>query len=826
MLWPLLLCAAASLLVIVRLLHSYGDRRRCAWYVQVAAVASWYLPFTIVFILPFDFSSTLYRTCDQNCDEPAGYIGSSFTRDLWAVLYWTMYLLTWLVLPFMMSYVDSGAFAFKDRLRDAAWSNLQFYGISGAISILVVRYIALTRGFFGADLVAFLMALANFWGLFLVITFMGFGLVAIPRKLWRRGDLELELANIEGRAMAYKDKAYDSALELAETLSEVQAVSARVNSSDDLRHCVDQIMEHCSRVSAHSSRPPPQGIANASRAPADITEPYLSGLHNRIKHALLKEERDRWRWARSSRRAFFIQDALKSRTNPRRQISSTLAPWRHWGMARRSAAWWWYVALRPAAYRSLAVGAAVLSVVILWSELTFNLAASHISAVRYLLRGLNLSYLAIEGSSIVLIAYMCLCAYSSVMKLRIFNIYSLESHHHTNERSLLFCGAYLCRLMFPLCYNFLNMAGSGFARGDSSEVTEFAGFMDQIDLVPVLGEQSNRAIPVLIMIPAALALFNVHGRIMEHFSIDRVASTSQSADGPDEELGPLCLPHEEGRGLLAEARLATEREQGISDTSRYSPAGSAYSSNANLRAHAASVGAANDASTASRRGSRDWYMGRPSLDDVSADLLDDHAGLSAISDNALHFQGRRPFGNYSSHPDLAGIADDGNSDNGAGVGVGASNILGHANAGFDAHSDSNDSSSVENGGGQAGGYSSNPLSPRGVLKPTSMAARFGRLLPARQGSQLSKSRLKLNAGRPSNVTRLRPSSRQSSRSNYASDEGVYPTHLLSPRSGNQPLVLSPSSPGRMPNPWADGADSRSQARRHALSNSAARTPKE
>ncbi|KAJ2310557.1 hypothetical protein IWW51_006598, partial [Coemansia sp. RSA 2702] len=94
MLWPLLLCGAASLAAILQLLHSYGDRRRCAWYVQLAAAASWFLPFTIVFILPFDFSSTLYRICDHDCDEPLGYIGDRFTRHLWVTLYWTMYLLT------------------------------------------------------------------------------------------------------------------------------------------------------------------------------------------------------------------------------------------------------------------------------------------------------------------------------------------------------------------------------------------------------------------------------------------------------------------------------------------------------------------------------------------------------------------------------------------------------------------------------------------------------------------------------------------------------------------------------------------------------------
>ncbi|KAJ1881937.1 hypothetical protein LPJ66_011234, partial [Kickxella alabastrina] len=460
MLWPLLLCGSVSLLAILRLLHTYGDRKRCAWYVQLAAVTSWYLPFTIVFILPFDFSSTLYRKCEQNCDEPMGYISSEFTRQLWLVLYWFMYTLTWLVLPIMMSYVDSGAFTFRDRLRESAWSNLQFYAISGTVGLVLVGYVTLTHRFAGADLVAFFMALANFWGLFLVITFMGFGLVSIPRKLWCRGDLALELSKIETRAMSYKDKAYDSALELADIVREAHLVSSRVSRNDDLRYCIDRILKYCPQPDSNaagiagsssnsnygSSRPVAHNDTLASRIPAEVTESYLAALHNRVKKAVLKEERDRWRWSRAARRAFFLQDAIESRINPRRQLDSSLRPWSQWGIAKRSAAWWWYIALRPVAYRALTAVATILSIIILWSELTFNLDSSQFSMVNYLLRSMDLSYFAIEVTSIVIIAYMSLCAYSSVMKLRIFNIYSLESHHHTNERSLLFCGAYLCRL--------------------------------------------------------------------------------------------------------------------------------------------------------------------------------------------------------------------------------------------------------------------------------------------------------------------------------------------------------------------------------------------
>lgn len=841
MLWPLLLCSLCSLLVILRLLLVYGDRKRCAWYVQVAAATSWYLPFTIVFILPFDFSSALYRKCEHDCDAPMGYIGSEFTRRLWAVLYWAMYILTWLILPIMMSYVDSGAFTFKSRLRESAWSNFQFYGIGGLVGLVVVGYVTLTRGMYGADLVAFLMALANFWGLFLVITFMGFGLVSIPRKLWRRGDLGLELTKIEARAMTYKDKAYDSRLELVEIVRECQLVSGRIGETDDLRSCIDQILEcYKQNSTASDDRNGSRSLAHSSaimlsRVPADITESYLASLHNRAKHAVLREERDRWRWRRSARRAFFLQDAIDSKRNPNRQLESSLQPWSRWSMVRRSAAWWWYIILRPQVYRASAIFATVLSISILWSELTFNLASSHLSIVYYLLRMMGLTYYTIEITSIVAIAYMCLCAYSSVMKLRIFNIYSLEPHHHTNERSLLFCGAYLCRLMFPLCYNFLSMAGSGSKKSNGSttgaEVTEFAQFMDRIDLVPILGEQSNRAIPVLIMIPALLAFFNVHGRVMEYFSIDRLAAangtnrsgrhtTSAAAaaddDEEDAELGPIFLPHEEGRNLLLEARRAAERQQGVSDNfniRRYSPT---FSTNPNnLHSHSRQLGSSTGDLTSNNNNtpsysppimaadqtdpllSNGWYSSGGSYFEraqaaVSDNVYGSRVPYSAIHDGSTLSETGEPLpetptttgGGGGLFHGLPGLTS---TSRGHIRHASANDLLVHTNGNVDGNGepdDDGDSSSDSSSGG--GGNNA-------ATKPTGMAARFGRLLPgSMQSPQTSRSSSSLQNVRtrsggsnskpppvltyPNNVSsRLRPSSyRQHSGNNYhyASDDGT------------------------------------------------------
>lgn len=57
----------------------------------------------------------------------------------------------------------------------------------------------------------------------------------------------------------------------------------------------------------------------------------------------------------------------------------------------------------------------------------------------------------------MIIAYMCYCAYSTVLKIRLLNLYYLAPHHQTDEYSLIFSGMMLCRLTPPMCLNFLGL---------------------------------------------------------------------------------------------------------------------------------------------------------------------------------------------------------------------------------------------------------------------------------------------------------------------------------------------------------------------------------
>lgn len=60
---------------------------------------------------------------------------------------------------------------------------------------------------------------------------------------------------------------------------------------------------------------------------------------------------------------------------------------------------------------------------------------------------LSIALHCVQIISFVTVCYMCVCAYSSLLRLKVFNFYVLVPNHQTDELSLLWFAAYLCRLM-------------------------------------------------------------------------------------------------------------------------------------------------------------------------------------------------------------------------------------------------------------------------------------------------------------------------------------------------------------------------------------------
>ena len=113
--------------------------------------------------------------------------------------------------------------------------------------------------------------------------------------------------------------------------------------------------------------------------------------------------------------------------------------------------------IQPILMKCLGILCLVLSILIIWSESTFQFSSVKLSIPAFILDSQNSSYFTIEILSVAFLCYMCTCTYSTLLKLKLFDFFEMVPNHYTNESSLIFVGAYLCKLTFPLMYNYLNM---------------------------------------------------------------------------------------------------------------------------------------------------------------------------------------------------------------------------------------------------------------------------------------------------------------------------------------------------------------------------------
>ncbi|KAF9960370.1 hypothetical protein BGZ72_007175 [Mortierella alpina] len=584
-----LVVGALLLVVLVAgLLNYFGNRTEHAWYVSLIAFISWFFPFSIVVLVPLDLSSTLFRGCkaEEECNEPFMYVSSEFLVAAWRTLYWSSFALTWVMIPLLQAYTQSGEFTVMKKFRSAVRYNIIYQLIIGTIALIGLVGVIYAQG--TSNLRAYVMALSNSWGLVLVVIFMGYGMVDVPRRLWHKGDNSRELKRINFKASVVKDKRQDTEDEVHAVAKELSVVCHRVQLSDPLRPFIDQMVENSpavrgiqfesSRTSSPNSVPQSSNRTDLSGAgmalgssrttagavgggrkhamdgvvPAIITEKYLADLHARIKRALRMN--DRWNaiWQDLLKAGFLAQDIQENADNPDKKFRTNLRPLT--SKPRNtllSLEWHWHLKLRPFLLRSLSVLCAVLSLLIVWSEMTYQNLNPILSVIGLLVQLARdrMSYGAIEAISFFTMLYMCTCAYTTLMKMKLLNNYVLVPNHHTDEPTLLFIGSYLCRLTFPLVYNYLTISTIG--KDDS---TVFAGYMGKIDMVPFLGE-FNYYMPYMILVPTVITLFNVFAKMFA------ICSISDNFFDNDDDDGGIGGDVEEGEQVLKDARRDEERRR-------------------------------------------------------------------------------------------------------------------------------------------------------------------------------------------------------------------------------------------------------------------------
>ncbi|KAJ3010590.1 hypothetical protein HKX48_007319 [Thoreauomyces humboldtii] len=461
-----------------------------------------------------------------------------------------MFCLTWFTIPLLQAWVRVGDFRVGPRVWASARANLIYWSILGSIGIAALIYILVVLQIDQDTLLTMGMAAANAWGLLLITIMMGYGLVEVPRTLWYDADTARCLRYMEFIVPGSKESMVDAEAEIYDIARQIAIASTRIESDNALRPFVDKLLVKCpiARDDRHMTR----NIERDELA-RRLDENYLTELHENIKRAIKTNDRTQAQYRFVLQKAFLYQDIIENYRNRDRKFISSLVEVRndHLADVKLRAYWWWYVWIRPGVLRGISIVAMIASLAVIWSESTFQVENVTLSVPAAILQSPYVGYAATELVAMAFILYMCTCAYSTLFKIRFMDYY-LVAEHHTDEGTLMFIGGYLCKLTFPLCYNFMNMV-----ENETSVFIQYQG--KAVNLTPLLGDGYNKWLPEIVLIFAVITLFNLHGRLLRLFKFKYYSY--------HEALGTGLTEIDEGRQIIELARTAEERKlNGVATT--------------------------------------------------------------------------------------------------------------------------------------------------------------------------------------------------------------------------------------------------------------------
>ncbi|VDK69165.1 unnamed protein product [Litomosoides sigmodontis] len=571
---------SAVFILTLLLLDKYGNWRRQNFIVTISTFIGWFFSFTIIFILPLDIAITFYNRClleeekllaekdldvvnntDPVCEKPIGFVQNHVLLRLWRVVYWTAQLLTWIVLPLMQSYSDAGDFSSFSKLRSAIYSNAVYYGTCLAIFFMLMIYAVAQGVVLNAEyLKVILISASNTWGLFLLVVLLGYGLIEIPRKFWQMGNRDYLLNKTYfdiDKLSIDKDNAEDT---VQEVYKEARSTLTLLCNEYTLRKYAQTIVakfppELISQITSRSS----YGFSTASNITPNsetfvANKEYLASfilfhkkylgktmsikLHKRVISAVQNHHRRQAQWNALILRAFYLEDVQQAEMTG--QFVRTKGRQTNFFHCPSRAGFLWHVCYKWTLLKILGLFFYVITGFLMWSECTFfiihprlSLAALFVHHAAY-----GYHYLRIQIYTTAIISYLCICAYYTVFKLRIYRYYHLDPHRMTDENSLLFSAILLCRLTPPMCLNVLGMIHLDSHITSDAEFgveTQFAKLMGHLDLIPVLAKGINIYLPILIVLLTLGTWFKLGTRLLHLFGIDQFVGddeiTAELVDG-------------------------------------------------------------------------------------------------------------------------------------------------------------------------------------------------------------------------------------------------------------------------------------------------------
>ncbi|AAZ11760.1 LMBR1-like membrane protein, putative [Trypanosoma equiperdum] len=430
--------------------------------------------------------------------------GGDAPKEEWMIPVWytimiVTYVMGWVVLPISQSYTEVGGFTVRRKLVSSIKVNAKLYAIYTCIFAVLFAYVVVLKGAYTSltSIGNLATALANAWGLLLLVLFMSTGIVGVPKVLWRKSNPIRMLREVYYSAVEIQEDLDIAVLDLTEVRTELMAISSAV--PEEHRPYWTRMIELIDESDGRSSQfPMPTSRTNAvgKRTEIDVSLEHLEQLHERVKGSIKIAQRMTYRWDATVRDAKFYEMLARGSKATNNGFKKVWFP------------------MRGIILKLLALLCGVITLLILWSEVTLPfrpLTEKSISVVAIMANsGWELP------ASVIFLFYMAYCSYWAIFQLKVFDIYVILPEISDNS-SLCFGATFLSRLIMPLCFNFLLMADM--ANG-AVDVMYGHVYRDNMDASYILGDWLNRFLPAIIVLVSLLVFVNIAQCILKLIGLE------------------------------------------------------------------------------------------------------------------------------------------------------------------------------------------------------------------------------------------------------------------------------------------------------------------
>jgi hypothetical protein len=236
--WLSILLLVLVFLFTIFLVYSYAVKSTPP-HIYFLVFCGWLFAFEIVALIPYDVY--VVRLTQAVSGQSAGPL-----HDIWLVMYWSVNALCWVLLPLSQAYQTAGDFTFWRRMGTAVFNHVRTYIVVGIAGGAILLYLLISGHLTSQSASAVLVVMSMFWGLFLVIVLLGYGLVEVPRKMWYSGSHALSLKYLQFKAAKLDEAINDAKYTLSECMKKVNASRKLSRADRDLEPCVAIIAEKVS----------------------------------------------------------------------------------------------------------------------------------------------------------------------------------------------------------------------------------------------------------------------------------------------------------------------------------------------------------------------------------------------------------------------------------------------------------------------------------------------------------------------------------------------------------------------------------------------------